>query len=93
MTSSWEGYGLVAAEALALGKPVVATPVGGIPTIVVGGEGVLVSRVPEFVSALEALLTDEEGYREASSLAIKRAEKIDNLGEYAEKINRFYSGE
>jgi glycosyltransferase involved in cell wall biosynthesis len=93
MTSSWEGYGLVAAEAPALGKPVVATPVSGILTIVVGGEGVLVSEVTEFVSALEALLTDEEKYLEASRLAIKRAEKIDNLGEYAEKINRFYSGE
>ena len=93
MTSSWEGYGLVAAEALALGKPVVATPVGGIPTIVVGGEGVLVSRVPEFVSALEVLLTDEEKYREASRLATDRANEIDNIGEYAEKINRFYSGE
>ena len=93
MTSSWEGYGLVAAEALALGKPVVATPVGGIPTIIKGGEGVLVSEVPEFVSALESLLTDEEGYREVSRLAVKRANEIDNLGEYAEKINRFYSGE
>ena len=93
MTSSWEGYGLVAAEALALGKPVVATPVGGIPTIINGGEGVLVSEVPEFVSALESLLTDQDKYREASRLAVKRAEKIDNLGEYAEKINRFYSGE
>ena len=93
MTSSWEGYGLVAAEALALGKPVVATPVGGIPTIIQGGEGVLVSEVTEFVSALESLLTDEDKYREASRLAVKRANEIDNLGEYAEKINRFYSGE
>lgn len=93
MTSSWEGYGLVAAEALALGKPVVATPVGGIPTIINGGEGVLVSEVTEFVSALESLLTDEDKYREASRLAVKRANEIDNLGEYAEKINRFYSGE
>ena len=93
MTSSWEGYGLVAAEALALGKPVVATPVGGIPTIINGGEGVLVSEVTEFVSALESLLTDEDKYCEASRLAVKRANEIDNLGEYAEKINRFYSGE
>ena len=93
MTSSWEGYGLVAAEALALGKPVVATPVGGIPTIIKGGEGVLCKDVSEFVSTLESLLTDEVGYLEASRLAEKRANEIDNLGEYAEKINRFYSGE
>ena len=93
MTSSWEGYGLVAAEALALGKPVVATAVGGIPTVIKGGEGVLCKDVSEFVSALESLLTDEDGYLEASRLAEKRANEIDNLGEYAEKINRFYSGE
>ena len=93
MTSDWEGYGLVAVEALSLGKPVVATPVGGIPTIITGGEGKLCSSVLEFSEAIALLLSDKEKYDEASALAAKRAAEIDNLGEYAEKINRFYSGE
>lgn len=93
MTSTWEGYGLVAAEALALGKPVVATPVGGVPTIITGGEGRLCESVTDFVLAIESLLKDGDEYSSASRLALKRASEIDNLGEYAEKINRFYSGE
>jgi len=38
MCSIWEGFGLVVAEALALGRPVVATAVGPVPTMVVDGE-------------------------------------------------------
>ncbi|MBR2971354.1 MAG: glycosyltransferase [Clostridia bacterium] len=93
MTSEWEGYGLVAAEALALGKPVVATPVGGIPTILVGREGRLCTDGAEMADAIVSLLTSDEEYTSASRLALKRASEIDNLGEYAEKINQFYSGE
>ena len=93
MTSSWEGYGLVAAEALALGKPVVATPVGGIPTIITGKEGKLASSDEEFADAIELYLSDDAAYAQASALAVERANQIDNLGEYAERINRFYSGE
>ena len=93
MTSSWEGYGLVAVEALALGKPVVALPVGGIPTIITGGEGRLAADKDGLVSAVEALLTNPDEYGKASQLAKARAEEIDNLSSYAEKINRYYSGE
>lgn len=93
MTSTWEGYGLVAAEALALGKPVVATPVGGIPTIINGKEGRLVSDVSDFVLAIEKLLTDNEEYFEASACATARAKEIENLHSYSEKINQLYSGE
>lgn len=93
MTSAWEGYGLVAAEALALGKPVVATPVGGIPTIIVGREGRLCREPDEMVDAILSLLTSDEEYAEASRLAKIRADEIDNLDSYAAKINHYYSGE
>lgn len=36
--SKWEGFGLVVAESLAQGKPVVATDVGGISEIIIDGE-------------------------------------------------------
>lgn len=93
MTSAWEGYGLVAAEALALGKPVVATPVGGIPTIIVGREGRLCREPDEMADAIVSLLTSEEEYAEASRLAKIRADEIDNLAVYTAKINHYYSGE
>ena len=56
-----EGYGVVAREAMAHGRPVVATPVGGLAEAVVDGEtGLLVppGDVPALRAALERLLAD-----------------------------------
>lgn len=49
--SRWEGFGLIALEAMRVGRPVIATRVGGLVEIVVNGEtGILVE--PNSVSAL-----------------------------------------
>ena len=58
-----EGFGLAAAEAMAHGKPVVASAVGGLLDLVVDGEtGLLVppGDVPALRAALERLLSDAE---------------------------------
>jgi glycosyltransferase involved in cell wall biosynthesis len=58
-----EGFGVVCAEAMAHGRPVVASAVGGLLDLVVDGEtGVLVppGDVPALRAALERLLGDEE---------------------------------
>jgi glycosyltransferase involved in cell wall biosynthesis len=55
LASRSEGLGLVIAEAMAAGRPVVATRVGGIPEVVVDGEtGLLVA--PEDPGALAAAI-------------------------------------
>jgi len=57
-----EGYGIVARQALAHGRPVVASRVGGLPEVVVDGEtGLLVPArdPPALRAALERLLGDE----------------------------------
>jgi glycosyltransferase involved in cell wall biosynthesis len=57
----WEGFGRVVAEAMAAGRPVVATRVGGVPEIVADGvTGRLVEpdRADALAMALEALLAD-----------------------------------
>jgi glycosyltransferase involved in cell wall biosynthesis len=59
--SRWEGFGLVAAEAMACGKATVVTDVGGLRDVVADGEtGVVVKgEAPEsLASALDTLLSD-----------------------------------
>jgi glycosyltransferase involved in cell wall biosynthesis len=70
-----EAFGLTAAEALALGVPVVATAVGGLPEIVVDGEtGLLVppADAEAIAAAVSRLLGDPELARRLGSAGAER---------------------
>jgi glycosyltransferase involved in cell wall biosynthesis len=56
-----EAFGYAAAEAMALGKPVVATPRGALPELLVGGRGLVAEGVgPEaLTAALKVALADD----------------------------------
>jgi D-inositol-3-phosphate glycosyltransferase len=61
--SYYESYGMVALEALASGRPVVASRVGGLPSVVENGvNGFLVTAgsVRDFAKALTTLLDDRD---------------------------------
>lgn len=90
MTSAWEGYGLAAVEALALGRPVVASPVGGIPTIITGNEGILCKDALAFVNSLLRLLTEPDEYRMRSKAALQRAAELDNMDVYIRTLADLY---
>lgn len=63
LPSVWEPFGLVIAEAMACGKPVIATRVGGIPEIVVDGvTGLLVppADAESLANAMLKLIRDLE---------------------------------
>ena len=78
LPSLWEGFGLVLLEAMAAGRPVVASRVGPIPEVVVDGEtGLLVE--PGDSAALAAALLE----------LLERPERAEALGEAGrERVRR-----
>jgi glycosyltransferase involved in cell wall biosynthesis len=90
MPSAWEGFGLAAVEALALGKPVVASPVGGLKDIITEQSGYLCKEKEEFVASIERLLTEETLYKQKSKGALIRANELGNMKEYGNVILSVY---
>lgn len=90
ITSNWEGFGLVAIEALTLGVPVIARNVGGLKDIVDNTCGKLVQRKEEFIEEIKTLLEDEELRKEKSKKAIQKAKGLENMENYIENIIRIY---
>lgn len=88
-----ESQGIVFAEAMATGLPVVATKIGGIPYVVADGKsGLLCPYGDVDVMALrtELLLTDEAMWKEFSSAA-KEIAKGYSWKDIAERIVRLYN--
>jgi len=76
-TSTSEAFSLVLAEAMACGKPVIATAVGGIPEVVGGCEAgflVPVGSPSSVVEAAESLLGDPELRRAMGARGRRRVE-------------------
>ncbi|MBT9134928.1 MAG: N-acetyl-alpha-D-glucosaminyl L-malate synthase [Firmicutes bacterium] len=78
LSSSWEGNPLSVMEAMAAGKPVIATAVGGVPELVVdGATGLLVPSgdAAALAEEMSVLLHDAARRRELGGAAVKRAEE------------------
>ena len=91
---SWtEGLPLVVLEAMAHGKPVVATPVGGTPELVTDGEtGLLVPpRDPQaLAAALQRLLEDAELSRRLGEAGRRRVEERFSLDAMNRRVLQIY---
>lgn len=90
MPSKWEGFGLVALEAMSLGVPVVSTNSGGLVKIMDDSCGFVCDSKEEFVAAITSLLTDADLYASKSSGATKRAMEYNNIDEYCGKLLDIY---
>lgn len=79
-------------EAMAVGRPVVAAPVGAVPEIVVDGEtGWLVAPAPDAVAAgLEAILRDPEHARRLGAAGRRRVEALYTPGRRAALVEGVY---
>lgn len=92
LTSDWEGYGLVAFEALTLGIPCVVSKVGGLVDIVDDTCGKLcnINKIEDYDIILE-ILNDNCLYQNLSKGAIEKSKKLDNIGKYIEIIRNLYN--
>lgn len=91
MPSAWEGFGLAAVEGLALGKPVVASPVGGLVNIVDDNCGKLCVDLADYKKEICKLLTNQKYYNNKSKEAMIKSNMFDNYKKYAETIGTIYN--
>ena len=88
MPSAWEGFGLTAVESMALGLPVLGTPVGGLRFVVSEEAGGICADADAFVRRAAELLSDSEAYAAASRAARERAEAFSDKATYYDAIER-----
>lgn len=93
MTSLWEGYGLVAAEANILEVPVVSTRTGGVTELFGADAFELCDTDREIADKLELLLTNEVEYQIWKQRAIDRTGKFCSIDDYRNQISLLYEKE
>lgn len=93
-SSDTEGYPLVIAEAMCLGKPIVATAVTGSTEMLSGGAGILVEPNDQAIAdACATLLKDERARSALGKMAQAAAQERFDVEAYMEVFYRAIEGE
>lgn len=90
ITSSVEGFGLVAVEEMMLGLPVMAFSVGGLKDIITNDSGLLAESIDEMAEEALKLLSCEDYYKDKSKAALERSRVYSDRKAYINKIVEVY---
>lgn len=94
VTTSWrESFSLVVGEAMAMGKPLVYTNVGGVPELVgtsSGGIAVSPGSCEQLVAAIQTLIQDPEHAREMGRAGRRHVEQNFSLEKHVTMMEALY---
>ncbi|SHE81959.1 glycosyltransferase [Caloramator proteoclasticus] len=91
MCSRYEGLPIAILEAMALGVPIVSTPVDGITDLVENGvEGFLTSDDEKLAESVQSLLENNELFLEMSSNSITSFNEFNNESDYRNRLSDIY---
>ena len=91
MTSRWEGLPMCALEALALGVPVVSTPVDGLKKIICDGEnGYLCDNDDELAKALNRIISETTLQKTLSCNSMQSSRALNDLSKYKKQLETTY---
>ncbi|MGL4570230.1 MAG: glycosyltransferase [Clostridium sp.] len=91
MPSKVEALGLSAVQAMVLGKPVIATNVGGLKEIINEYNGVTCNSDGAFINNILNILEDKAKYDLLSDGAKVSSEKLCDVDKYMDSINYIYN--
>jgi glycosyltransferase involved in cell wall biosynthesis len=94
MTSRWEGTPMCALEGMALGVPMVATPVDGLKRLIVDGEnGFLSDDDAVLAQRIFEIITIDGLHRSMSNDQLNKSNKMNNSNYYREEIEKVYANQ
>lgn len=93
MTSKFEGLPMTVLEAMALGTPVVSTPVDGLKEVISNGiNGYLESENSQLVQKMIDIIKNTELRSQLSQNCIRKFDEMNNLAEYKDRLHKVYTG-